>query len=53
MRNYDEEKEKTSRAEFDLINKIKSHQNVIEAIEFISTIDRTYNIIELAPGIEL
>lgn len=29
MRNYDEEKERSSRAEFDLINNIKPHTNII------------------------
>jgi serine/threonine protein kinase len=53
MRNYDEEKERTSRAEFELIYYKKDHPNVINATEFISTIDRTYTIMELAPGVEL
>jgi serine/threonine protein kinase len=53
MRNYDEEKERTSRAEFNLIWQIKPHPNIIIAVEFISTVDRTYNIMECATGIEL
>ena len=53
MRNYDEEKERTSRAEFELISQLKPHPNIIEAVEFISTVDRTYNILECATGIEL
>lgn len=53
MRNYDEEKERSSRAEFDLIIKLEPHKNIIGAIEFISTVDRTYNILECASGIEL
>lgn len=53
MRNYDEEKEMSSRAEFNLMKSIKPHPNIISAVEFISTVDRTYNIIEYANGIEL
>lgn len=53
MHNRDEEKEKTSKAEYELIAKLKPHKNIIGSIEFISTKTRLYNILEYAPGEEL
>lgn len=53
MHNRDEEKEKSSRAEFDLIDKLEPHKNIISAIEFISTKTHLYNILEFTTGIEI
>mgnify|MGYP000087682684 CR=1 FL=1 len=53
MHNRDQEKLESSKTEFDLISNLKRHKNIIEGIEFISTRDLLYIILELAPGLEL
>lgn len=53
MRRYDEEKEASSRQEFDLIKNLKEHPNIIQAQEFIATERWTHTVMELANGIEL
>ena len=53
MRNYDIEKEMSSRAEFDLIKNLVESDYIIKAEEFISTERWTYTVMEYAPGIEL
>ena len=53
MRNYDIEKEMSSKSEFDLMKEIKDHPNITKAEEFISTERWTYTIMELAQGLEL
>jgi len=53
MRRYDEEKEASSRKEFELIKSLKEHPNIIKAQEFIATERLTHTIMELAEGIEL
>lgn len=53
MRNRDYEKELASRAEFDLLNNLKSHPNIIQAKEFIPTPQWTYCVMEYAEGLEL
>ena len=53
MRNYDIEKEMSSKREFDLMNSIDAHPNICKAVEFITTENWTYTIMELAVGLEL
>lgn len=53
MRRYDEEKEASSKQEFDLIKRLKEHPNIVKAQEFIATERWTHTIMELAEGIEL
>lgn len=53
MHNRDEDKLASCKAEYDLMVKIKPHQNIIAPIEFISTKMYLYNIIEKAEGLEL
>lgn len=53
MRNRDLEKEIASRAEFDLLNSLERHPNIIKAKEFISTEQWTYFVMEHAEGLEL
>lgn len=47
MRRYDEEKEASSRREFDLIKNLE-HPNIIKAKEFIASDSWTYLVMELA-----
>ena len=37
MRNYDIEKEMSSKSEFDLMNNLQDHPNIIKAHEFLAT----------------
>lgn len=53
MRRYDEEKEASSRQEFELIKNLKEHPNIIKAHEFIATERWTHTVMELGEGIEL
>lgn len=53
MRNYDHEKELSSKSEFDLIKNIPEHPNIIKAEEFIATERWTYTIMEYTSGVEL
>ena len=53
MRRYDEEKEASSRQEFELIKNLKEHPNIIRAHEYIATERWTHTIMELGEGIEL
>lgn len=53
MGNRDLEKEMTSRAEFELLNSIPLHPNIVAPHEFIATPSFTYNIMECVEGREL
>lgn len=53
MRNRDVEKQMESRKEFDLVNEISHHQNIIKMKEFITTESFTHTVMEYAPGEEL
>lgn len=53
MRRYDEEKEASSRQEFELIKNLKEHPNIIKAHEFIATERWTHTVMEFGEGIEL
>jgi len=53
MRNYDAEKEMSSKAEYNLMKEIKPHPNITSVEEFIATENWTYTIMELAEGLEL
>jgi len=53
MRKYDSEKEMASRAEFELMNALPDHPNIVKAHEFIATSGWTYLLMELFEGQEL
>lgn len=53
MRKWNEEKETTSRVEYDLIANLKPHPYIIGAKEFIATVSHIYIILEYAQGKEL
>ena len=53
MRNRDKEKELSSRVEFDLLDSLDLHPNIIKAKEFIATPQWLYIVLEYAEGLEL
>ena len=50
MANRDSEKAETSRDEFNLLNSIKPHPNIVGVKEFIETECWTYLILDYVPG---
>ena len=53
MRNYDQEKEMSSKAEYLLLKSISRHPNIVEAKDFITTERWTYHLMAYAEGLEL
>ena len=53
MRRYDIEKEKTSKAEFDLMASITTHPSIVKTHEFLATQRWTYLVMEYFEGVEM